>query len=446
MAKSKRSKEESSDAVPKNQKSSDENPKKKQKVEEPAKNEGLSQLAAAFGSSDGVSSAKVAWVPVATARKMQQQKTAKDGDKETGNSDDEEGDDGTDKFVHPAAIRLAKKQLKDKLRSKTSKPEAPRLSEAEQAERNARTIFVGNVPLTATEKTLRTHFKQFVPIESVRFRSIPVAEGKMPRKGAAISKTYRDDRDSQNAYIVFKTKETADAAVELNGSEFEGKHIRVDLAEKSQEHDYKTSIFVGNLPFSISEEQLRQHFADCGKILNVRVVRDPQTSIGKGIAYLQFEEKDSIAAAVQKSKSKIDGRQLRVTRAVEPKRLMKKQMRKQERFTKRRDPKDGASEDGANHNRIKSPRDEGKVREKKPRHRDRQSNQDTKHGDGEKPKSFEGTRAGEGDKLRLKPSHTSNRTKDFKGFKQAKRSKEAFAKKKHARDQKKLARPAKKRD
>lgn len=37
------------------------------------------------------------------------------------------------------------------------------------------------------------------------------------------------------------------------------------------------------------EEHLRAYFADCGDIENVRVIRDRRTSLGKGIAYIQFE-------------------------------------------------------------------------------------------------------------------------------------------------------------
>lgn len=45
-------------------------------------------------------------------------------------------------------------------------------------------------------------------------------------------------------------------------------------------------MFIGNLPWVLSEEELRAHFAEAGKILNVRVIRDKDTFIGKGIAYI----------------------------------------------------------------------------------------------------------------------------------------------------------------
>jgi len=42
---------------------------------------------------------------------------------------------------------------------------------------------------------------------------------------------------------------------------------------------------------------LRAHFEDCGKILNVRVIRDKDTFIGKGIAYIQFSTSSEMKKA-----------------------------------------------------------------------------------------------------------------------------------------------------
>lgn len=71
------------------------------------------------------------------------------------------------------------------------------------------------------------------------------------------------------------------------------KHIRVDVLKSDQENakpvdDFNTTIFVGNLPFVVSEEEVRTHFAKFGAIKNVRIVRDPKTHIGKGIGFVMF--------------------------------------------------------------------------------------------------------------------------------------------------------------
>jgi len=36
----------------------------------------------------------------------------------------------------------------------------------------------------------------------------------------------------------------------------------------------------------VQEEDLRKHFEVCGTILNVRIIRDGETFIGKGFGYI----------------------------------------------------------------------------------------------------------------------------------------------------------------
>jgi nucleolar protein 12 len=45
---------------------------------------------------------------------------------------------------------------------------------------------------------------------------------------------------------------------------------------------------VGNLPFDVQDEAIYMHFARCGKIEFIRIVRDKKTNIGKGFGYVQF--------------------------------------------------------------------------------------------------------------------------------------------------------------
>jgi len=94
---------------------------------------------------------------------------------------------------------------------------------------------------------------------------------------------------------------SVESALALNNHEVEGRHIRVDKAAQ-RKADSKHSVFVGNLPFDVDEEELRVHFAiECGieGIVNVRIVRDPKTSLGKGIGFVQLETEAATAAALE---------------------------------------------------------------------------------------------------------------------------------------------------
>lgn len=124
------------------------------------------------------------------------------------------------------------------------------------------------------------------------------------------------------------------ATEQLNQVVVGDKHIRVDLdgKEDADKNDFETSVFIGNLPWVVNEEELRSHFEDAGKILNVRVIRDKETFIGKGIAYIQFASTEDMKMALEtKNNTKFKGRDLRVKRATPTERREKKQEKKREK-------------------------------------------------------------------------------------------------------------------
>ncbi|KAJ3176706.1 RNA-binding protein 34 [Geranomyces variabilis] len=189
----------------------------------------------------------------------------------------------------------------------------------ETNEKNRRTVFIGNLSLKVTEKahikTLKAMFAPHGAIESIRFRSIARNE-KMPRRAAFITKNFHPGRDTLNAYLVYKEKESAVKALAENGKLFLGNHIRVDKAmrEKDEKHEYKRSVFVGALPFDVSEEKVWEFFSQCGDVEGVRVVRDKATNVGKGIGYVLFKDKACVALAMRLHGSELAGRKIRVNR------------------------------------------------------------------------------------------------------------------------------------
>ncbi|KAI1896863.1 hypothetical protein AGOR_G00099230 [Albula goreensis] len=192
-----------------------------------------------------------------------------------------------------------------------------RINRAEERIKNKRTVFVGNLPVSCTKKTLQNLFKELGQIESVRFRSVTREDASLSRKVAAIQRKVHPKRQSINAYVVFTAADGAMNALQRNGLEIEkGFHIRVDRASKSGSHDHKRSIFVGNLPYDVNEEPLRAHFEECGKVEAVRLVRDKNSGMGKGFGYVLFESIDSVQLALKLDSSEFEGRKIRVKRSV----------------------------------------------------------------------------------------------------------------------------------
>ena len=66
-------------------------------------------------------------------------------------------------------------------------------------------------------------------------------------------------------------------------------------AEEQAERDAR-SIFIGNVDFATSVEEVQALFADCGEINAITIPVDKYTGRAKGFAYLEFASK-VIAAA-----------------------------------------------------------------------------------------------------------------------------------------------------
>ncbi|KAF8936775.1 hypothetical protein EDD21DRAFT_386262 [Dissophora ornata] len=83
-------------------------------------------------------------------------------------------------------------------------------------------------------------------------------------------------------------------------------------AAKVQPKNQKLIVFVGNLPFNITKEQLEKHFESCGKISSVRVQTDKVTGKGKGFAFMEFPEVESMQKALYFNKTLIKERPINV--------------------------------------------------------------------------------------------------------------------------------------
>ncbi|NXL76106.1 RBM34 protein, partial [Leptocoma aspasia] len=187
-----------------------------------------------------------------------------------------------------------------------------------------RTVFVGNLPVTCTVQVLKSLFKKYGQIQSVRFRSLIPAEDTVSKKVAAIKHKVHPNAKFINAYVVFMEECDAQKALKENGTEIaSGFHIRVDTASKTGSHDNKRSVFLGNLPYDIRDDAVREHFQVCGAVLGVRVVRDRTTGLGKGFGYVLFENTDAVHLALKLNNSVLMGRKIRVQRVGDKRKAQK---------------------------------------------------------------------------------------------------------------------------
>lgn len=72
------------------------------------------------------------------------------------------------------------------------------------------------------------------------------------------------------------------------------------------------SIYVGNVDYACTPEEVQQHFQSCGTVNRVTILTD-KFGQPKGFAYVEFVEIDAVQNALLLNESELHGRQLKVS-------------------------------------------------------------------------------------------------------------------------------------
>jgi len=185
----------------------------------------------------------------------------------------------------------------------------------------SRTLFIGNLPLEcAIDKKEQEKFKKWfvgetsAKLESIRFRKlIAFKSGQvLPNPNMLLLRKSRKLREkalensangSVNAYIVLKRgtnfPELDSIISKLNGIVYCGRHLRVDRTDSITNPSHKKTIFLGNLPLDLQEEDLWRAFEKFPlKISSLRLIRDKNNNVGKGIAFVTFSERGMVRQSI----------------------------------------------------------------------------------------------------------------------------------------------------
>ncbi len=163
------------------------------------------------------------------------------------------------------------------------------------------TLYVTNYPASADEDYIRSLFNPYGEISSIRLPSLQA------------------NKRRRFCYVEFKSADQAHAALELDGQERDGLSLMVKISNpsaKKQRDEYQSdgrTIFIGQIPFTASEDQLLSTFSSYGKIQGCRMPRDHKTkSRNRGIAFLTFVEKEAAHAALEMEGKSFEGRKIKV--------------------------------------------------------------------------------------------------------------------------------------
>ncbi len=75
-------------------------------------------------------------------------------------------------------------------------------------------------------------------------------------------------------------------------------------------------LYVGNLPFTATDDDLRTLFGEHGVIVSANVITDRETGRSRGFRFVEFQDEDAAQNAQQAlDGSEMEGRALRVNEA-----------------------------------------------------------------------------------------------------------------------------------
>ncbi len=93
--------------------------------------------------------------------------------------------------------------------------------------------------------------------------------------------------------------------------------MRREILRKGS-YSMSKKIYVGNMNYATSEEELQGLFGQYGTVLSVNIIVDRETNRPKGFGFVEMEEDASAEAAISELDGKeFGGRNLRVNEALE---------------------------------------------------------------------------------------------------------------------------------
>ena len=208
---------------------------------------------------------------------------------------------------HPSSIRCHAVAAPKAPPAKKAAAAAPAAASPAAAGGEGTGIFVKGLPFESTEEGVREAFEAYGTITSF---DLPRFEDSGRLRGIA--------------RITFATAQEATAALELNGSDFGGRSISVEVARPvgarpapgafgdRPPSEPSVTVFLGNLPFDADENMLREAFAECGEIFSVRIATDRETGAPRGFGHIEFADLESSAKAVALAGTPLNGRPVRV--------------------------------------------------------------------------------------------------------------------------------------
>lgn len=168
-------------------------------------------------------------------------------------------------------------------------------------------LYVGNLKYEITEEEIKEQFSKFGAIRGV----------KLPRD-------LETGQARGFAYVEFsELSEAAEALESMHHAPLQGRRMQVQYVNRPdlriKNNPESRTLFIGNLSFNTTDEDLDELFKDFPGCKEVRVAMDRRTSQPRGFVHADFEDIESAAAAKKKlTGTQLYGRTIRVDFSTPP--------------------------------------------------------------------------------------------------------------------------------
>jgi len=171
-------------------------------------------------------------------------------------------------------------------------------------------LFVNNLSYKTTDESLKKYFSKYGEVESTKIvydketgRPKGVGFCKFCDSSSAAKALADNDKlflDGRPIAVSYSNDKKGSAKVRK--SQFQG--------NKNYTGE-KFSIFIGNLSFKTNEDGIKNLFEDCGNIIDIRIAKKPDGN-PRGFAHVDFDSKEGMENALEKTGYRLDGRELRI--------------------------------------------------------------------------------------------------------------------------------------
>ena len=171
-------------------------------------------------------------------------------------------------------------------------------------------LFVNNLSYKTTDESLKKYFSKYGEVESTKIvfdKETGRPKGVGFCKFCDSSSAAKALKDNDNLFldgrpIAVSYSNDKKGSAKVRKSQFQG--------NKNYEGE-KFSIFIGNLSFKTNEDGIKNLFEDCGNIIDIRIARRPDGN-PRGFAHVDFDSKEGMEMALEKTGYRLDGRELRI--------------------------------------------------------------------------------------------------------------------------------------